>query len=97
MMQKQDVVLLTGVTGFLGSHTTIQLLEKGYKVIGTLRNKQRANDMLSVIGKHTANLKNLSFVEADLTDENILYSLCLLYWIGLLILFLVYYKVSSFP
>ena len=31
MMQKQDVVLLTGVTGFLGSHTTIQLLEKGYK------------------------------------------------------------------
>ncbi|UZR97933.1 SDR family oxidoreductase [Chondrinema litorale] len=71
MMQKQDIVLLTGVTGFLGSHTTIQLLEKGYKVIGTLRKMQRASDMLSVIGTHTANFKNLSFVEADLTDENI--------------------------
>ncbi|WP_220100803.1 GDP-mannose 4,6-dehydratase [Chitinophaga oryzae] len=30
-------VLLTGATGFLGSHTIIRLLEKGYEVTGTLR------------------------------------------------------------
>ncbi|SHF10309.1 hypothetical protein SAMN05443144_105183 [Fodinibius roseus] len=29
MEGKPKKVLLTGITGFLGSHTTIQLLEKG--------------------------------------------------------------------
>jgi dihydroflavonol-4-reductase len=30
-------VLLTGISGFLGSHTAIHLLENGYEVTGTLR------------------------------------------------------------
>lgn len=64
-------VLLTGVTGFLGSHTTIQLLEKGYKVIGTLRNMKRADEIKQVIATHTKNIDNLSFVEADLNDSKI--------------------------
>lgn len=70
-MANSETVLLTGVTGFLGSHTTIQLLEKGYKVIGTLRNKQRAAEIKAVIEKHTTQIQNLSFVQADLTDVDI--------------------------
>ncbi|MEM6425440.1 MAG: aldehyde reductase [Cyanobacteria bacterium P01_D01_bin.128] len=62
-------VLLTGVTGFLGSHTAIQLLEKGYTVIGTLRNQSRASAIRSVIARHTQKSEHLSFVEADLSDE----------------------------
>ena len=62
-------VLLTGVTGFLGSHTTIQLLEKGYQVLGTMRNLERAASIKNVIAKHTRNIEALSFAEADLTDE----------------------------
>ena len=27
-------ILVTGVTGFIGSHTSVELLENGYKVIG---------------------------------------------------------------
>lgn len=38
-------VLLTGVSGFLGSHTAIQLLEKGYEVKGTLRSLDRAGSI----------------------------------------------------
>lgn len=64
-------VLLTGVTGFLGSHTTIQLLEKDYQVVGTLRNMTRAEDIKATIAKHTSKIANLSFVEADLNDTSI--------------------------
>lgn len=68
-------VLLTGVSGFLGSHTTILLLEKGYTVIGTLRNMSRADSIKAIIGKHTDKVGNLSFVEADLENETIWHSL----------------------
>ncbi|HEY5371276.1 MAG TPA: aldehyde reductase, partial [Hanamia sp.] len=63
-------VLLTGVTGFLGSHTAIQLLNKGYKVVGTLRSKDRIDSIREVIGKKTSNINNLSFVEADLNNSD---------------------------
>ncbi|MEN0050276.1 MAG: aldehyde reductase [Bacteroidota bacterium] len=68
---KGKKVLLTGVTGFLGSHTTIQLLEKSYEVVGTLRDINRAESIKSVIGKHTKNIQQLSFVEADLNNNEI--------------------------
>jgi len=64
-------VLLTGVTGFLGSHTAIQLLNKGYKVVGTLRSKDRIDSIREVIGKQTSNINNLNFVEADLNNSDI--------------------------
>lgn len=68
-------VLLTGVTGFLGSHTAIQLLNKGYEVVGTLRNKDRVNSIKEVIGKHTVNINKLTFEEADLSNSGIWFEL----------------------
>lgn len=67
----QQKILLTGVTGFLGSHTAIQLLNKGYKVTGTLRNLDRVNSIKEVIGRYTGNLDNLSFAQADLGDDKV--------------------------
>ncbi|MCB0637865.1 MAG: aldehyde reductase [Lewinella sp.] len=67
-MSTNQTVLLTGVTGFLGSHTTIQLLEKGYRVIGTLRKLDRAPAIQAVIARHTDRVDQLSFAEADLRD-----------------------------
>lgn len=68
---QEKTVLLTGVTGFLGSHTAIQLLEKGYKVVGTMRDLKRADSIRSVINKHTDHIANLSFAEADLMDSEV--------------------------
>jgi dihydroflavonol-4-reductase len=68
-------VLLTGVTGFVGSHTAIQLLNKGYEVIGTLRSKDRINSVKETISKHTANIDNLTFSEADLNDSDVWFEL----------------------
>ena len=70
-MKESKKVLLTGVTGFLGSHTTIQLLNKGYHVLATLRDKSRADHIKQLIAEHTDKIDYLSIVEADLLDESI--------------------------
>jgi len=70
-MTTSNKVLVTGITGFLGSHTAIQLLNKGYQVVGSLRNMQRAEEIKSVIAQHTDHIDNLSFIEADLTDSTV--------------------------
>lgn len=66
----QKTVLVTGVTGFLGSHVTIQLLERGYAVVGTLRDLRRADAIRAVIAKHTPRVDQLRLVEADLNDPD---------------------------
>lgn len=70
-MPKSKKVLLTGVTGFLGSHTTIQLLEKGYQVLGTMRDLSRSEAIRNVIAVHTDKVDNLSFAQADLSDDSV--------------------------
>lgn len=61
-------VLLTGVTGFLGSHTAIQLLNEGCEVVGTLRDRRRSGDILRVIGAR-APIDKLQLEQADLLDD----------------------------
>jgi len=63
-------VLVTGITGFLGSHVAIQLLNRGYFVTGTLRDVRRTGEIRSVIAAHTANIERLNLVEADLEDTD---------------------------
>lgn len=68
-MAERQSVLLTGVTGFLGSHIAIQLLNKGYAVRGTLRDMVRAESIRKVIATHAPVADHLSFFEAELTDS----------------------------
>ncbi|MDW7693039.1 aldehyde reductase [Flammeovirgaceae bacterium SG7u.111] len=62
-------ILLTGVTGYLGSHTTIELLNRGYNVIGTLRNKKKKHHITEVISNYSDKTENLSFYQIDLLDS----------------------------
>ncbi|SJZ84890.1 Nucleoside-diphosphate-sugar epimerase [Chitinophaga eiseniae] len=68
-------VLLTGATGFLGSHTIIQLLEKGYEVTGTLRDMGRAGAIREMIAQHTPHTHRLTFAQATLEEKDIWYEL----------------------
>lgn len=70
-MKQNKKVLLTGISGFLGSHTAIQLLEKGYHVTGTVRDLKRADSVKQILVPHTSKIENLHFAEADLMDESI--------------------------
>ncbi|MBK9926163.1 MAG: aldehyde reductase [Anaerolineales bacterium] len=62
-------VLVTGASGFLATHTIIQLLEQGYKVRGTLRTMSRENEVRETLRKYVNADDRLEFVNADLGKE----------------------------
>ena len=66
----QQTVLVTGASGFIGSHCIVALLERGYKVRGTLRSLKRADSMRKIISRHTNKAANLEFVTADLNKDS---------------------------
>lgn len=68
-------VLLTGVTGFLGAHTAIQLLNKGYEVTGTVRSANMIDSIRNTIAGHTHHIDNLTVEVADLSDNDAWYGL----------------------
>jgi len=63
-----DKVLLTGVSGWIAKHTAIELLNKGYEVLGTVRNNNLIDQTTQTIGKY-APIEKLSFVELDLLKD----------------------------
>ena len=64
-----DKVLLTGISGWIAKHTAIELLNKGYEVLGTVRNKDLIDQTKETIKKH-APIENLSFIELDLLKDD---------------------------
>ena len=65
-----DLVLLTGINGYIAKHVALALLRNGYRVRGTMRNASGADALRQTLKKHGADVSRLSFVEADLTSDN---------------------------
>ncbi len=69
-----STVLVTGGSGFVGSHTILQLLAAGHTVRTTVRSAKRADDvraLLAVGGASPATTTaQLTIVEADLMKDN---------------------------
>lgn len=66
-----QTVLVTGGSGFIGSHIILQLLAAGYQVRTTIRNLKREGDvraMLKVGGADAGN--RVSFFAADLENDS---------------------------
>ena len=73
-MIQQKVAIVTGVTGQDGSILSELLLNKGYKVFGTIRRSSRGIDL-----GNAASLQghpNLEVVEVDITDLSSMIHLC---------------------
>ncbi|MGZ9710877.1 UDP-glucose 4-epimerase GalE [Glaciimonas sp. GNP009] len=64
---KNAVILLTGATGYIGSHTWVELLMAGYEVIGVDNLVNSSPLVLDRIAKITG--KKPQFIEADLCDR----------------------------
>ena len=67
------MILITGATGYIGSHTWVELLNAGYKVLGI---DNFCNSNPNVIGRiEKITRKKADFIQGDLRDEKILIEL----------------------
>ncbi|KKB86845.1 hypothetical protein VW29_00105 [Devosia limi DSM 17137] len=64
-----DRVLLTGISGFLGGHVALQLLNAGYIVRGSVRNLSKADKVRATLAKAGADTSRLEFVALDLMND----------------------------
>lgn len=65
-----ELVLVTGGTGFLGSHTIAQALAAGYQVRTTVRSRRREGDVRAMVAATGVEAGDrLSVVEADLSAD----------------------------
>jgi nucleoside-diphosphate-sugar epimerase len=65
-----DLVLVTGLTGFIASHVTAKLLESGYRVRGTVRNKAKGRRVLAAMAQAGIDTSGVELVVAELgADE----------------------------
>ncbi|KAJ1543358.1 hypothetical protein HK096_008551 [Nowakowskiella sp. JEL0078] len=68
MAEVKPIVLVTGITGFVGSHVANQLLSAGYRVRGTLRSLKKKDEVFNkIVPSGASNLLELR--EIDLLDS----------------------------
>jgi len=66
---KDQTVLVTGITGYIGLHCAAQLIEAGYRVRGTVRDKSRETEVRKALGGGGDLDEKLDIVEANLTQD----------------------------
>lgn len=68
-MVNDQQVLVTGATGFIALQTVCDLLEAGFRVRGTVRSLEKADNLRETLREHTPMADMLECVEADLNHD----------------------------
>ncbi|NNC38742.1 MAG: NAD-dependent epimerase/dehydratase family protein [Hyphomonadaceae bacterium] len=67
----KDLVLVTGISGYIARHVAHILLSRGYQVRGTVRSIAKADGVKKDLADAGTDVSHLSFIEADLeSDDN---------------------------
>lgn len=64
-----DLVLLTGISGFLGGHVGLALLKAGYRVRGSVRDLGKADKVRETLQRAGADVSRLDFVALELNSD----------------------------
>lgn len=65
-----DLALVTGISGYLGGHVALTLLNSGYAVRGSLRDMARADAVRSALSAAGADVTRLEFIPLNLLEES---------------------------
>lgn len=65
-----ELVLVTGGTGFIGAHCIVRLLEAGYRVRTTLRSLGRADEVRALVRAGGADPTQLEYAQTDLLRDD---------------------------
>ncbi len=66
-MASNDLILVTGASGFIAKYCIAEALARGYRVRGSLRHMGRQDEVRAAVGERG---DRLTFVEADLTSDD---------------------------
>jgi nucleoside-diphosphate-sugar epimerase len=69
VIPKGELILVTGVTGYIGSHVADQALAAGYKVRGAVRDSAKAQWLQDLFDQKYGQGKYESFVLKDILDK----------------------------
>lgn len=65
-MTASTSVFITGATGFIATHIVVQLLQKGYKVVGTVRSSDKGEELKKNLKSHNFQYE----IVPDIVPEN---------------------------
>src|SRR5687768_2451992 len=61
-------ILVTGANGFIGLHTVLHFLNRGFNLCATVRMQEQGEQVRQTLAKHT-DTSRLQFISADLTKD----------------------------
>ena len=64
-----DRVLVTGISGYIASHVAARLVEQGFAVRGTVRNRAKGRRVLDAMATEGVDVSRIELVEAELGSD----------------------------